>query len=606
MEQELKTEKEIIVKNAQGDADTRATIVHQNNINYIPKVSVIIPCYNAEKYLKECLDSVVNQTLKEIEIICVDDGSTDSTLEILKEYTQKDNRFTILTQENLHAGVARNAGLAVARGEYLSFLDSDDFFELDMLEKMQFKLDENKAEIAASGFYRYDSETNKDIQISKISEKYIVGLFSPQEFKQDLFQISTPAAWSKMYKRDFLINKEIRFESLKSTNDLTFTDVAFCLANKIVTMNEPFVHYRINSNCNISANRGDKTENFIEAIKKVKTILSQRKKFNTFKDTYYKQFVASAIWELGFCSDLNYYKKIQNKVGSLLPENYKKMFFESTEKRISIIVCVYNDDKYINEALESLLKQTYENIEIICVNDGSTDNSLKILEEYAQKDERIKIINQKNQGLACSRNNALKIASGKYVVFVDSDDYIVENACEVLFEKAEKFNLDMLSYGGVNFDNDTLKQSSNPYYEFRYLPDGFNIDCFSYKDCKSFISKMAVSSCLTMYKRSLIEQKNILFPAGVCFEDNLFFCKALTQALRCGIVKDALYFRRVHSASITQNWAKHHNDYVHVADLVLKYLKSIGVDKKIFESYKDSYITGILDRYNEFETKYQK
>lgn len=115
-----KSERVISVKNAEGDPDTTATILVQNKINYTPKVSVIIPVYNVEQYLRECLDSVINQTLREIEIICVDDGSTDSSLEILKEYAQKDNRFTIITQENLHAGVARNAGLAVAKGEYLS------------------------------------------------------------------------------------------------------------------------------------------------------------------------------------------------------------------------------------------------------------------------------------------------------------------------------------------------------------------------------------------------------------------------------------------------------------------------------------------------------
>ncbi|MBR1374174.1 glycosyltransferase family 2 protein, partial [bacterium] len=96
----------ITVKNAEGDPDTTAEILIQNQIDYTPKVSVIIPVYNVEQYLRECLDSVVNQTLKEIEIICVDDGSTDSSLEILKEYAAKDKRMTVIRQQNLHAGVA--------------------------------------------------------------------------------------------------------------------------------------------------------------------------------------------------------------------------------------------------------------------------------------------------------------------------------------------------------------------------------------------------------------------------------------------------------------------------------------------------------------------
>ena len=101
-----------------------------------PMVSVIIPVYNAEAYLEECLDSVVNQTLKNIEIICVNDGSTDNSLDILKEYQEKDDRVIIINQENQGAGVARNQGIKVAKGNYLSILDADDFFELNMLELM--------------------------------------------------------------------------------------------------------------------------------------------------------------------------------------------------------------------------------------------------------------------------------------------------------------------------------------------------------------------------------------------------------------------------------------------------------------------------------------
>ena len=99
----------------------------------MPKISVIIPVYNAEKYLRVCLDSVVNQTLEDIEIICVNDGSTDKSSNILKEYAEKDGRIIILTQKNQGAAIARNKGISVAKGEYLSLLDCDDFFELDML-----------------------------------------------------------------------------------------------------------------------------------------------------------------------------------------------------------------------------------------------------------------------------------------------------------------------------------------------------------------------------------------------------------------------------------------------------------------------------------------
>ena len=108
------------------------------------KISVIIPVYNGETYLAQCLDSIIGQTLKEIEIICVNDGSKDRTQQILEKYAEKDSRIQIISQENGGAGAARNAGLRIARGEYLSILDGDDFFEPDMLEKAYKKAKESR------------------------------------------------------------------------------------------------------------------------------------------------------------------------------------------------------------------------------------------------------------------------------------------------------------------------------------------------------------------------------------------------------------------------------------------------------------------------------
>ena len=124
--------------------------------------------------------------------------------------------------------------------------------------------------------------------------------------------------------------------------------------------------------------------------------------------------------------------------------------------------------------------------------------------------------------------------------------------------------------GGTNFDNMTREILGNPYYEFRYLPEDFSTDCFNYKECTNFITKMAVSSCLTIYKHSFLKDYNIEFPPHLCFEDNVFFCKALMNAQKCGILKDTLYFRRIHSQSITQNWAKNHLDFVKIAGMVFR------------------------------------
>ena len=126
-----------------------------------PVISVIVPVYNTEPYLRECLDSISNQTLKDIEIICVDDGSSDNSIKILKEYEEKDNRFTILTQNHLKAGVARNNGIKIAKGEYLCFLDSDDFFDLNMLEEMYNQGKEDNSDIVVCGYKIFNQKTKR-------------------------------------------------------------------------------------------------------------------------------------------------------------------------------------------------------------------------------------------------------------------------------------------------------------------------------------------------------------------------------------------------------------------------------------------------------------
>ena len=128
--------------------------------------------------------------------------------------------------------------------------------------------------------------------------------------------------------------------------------------------------------------------------------------------------------------------------------------------KVSIIVPVYNVEKYLSKCLESLINQTLKDIEIICVNDGSTDNSLSILKEYANKDSRIKIIDKQNEGVSVARNTGIEVATGEYLIFVDSDDYLVENACEKALNTIEHNNSDICIFGHYDLVDEKLVKSS--------------------------------------------------------------------------------------------------------------------------------------------------
>lgn len=213
------------------------------------KVSVIIPVYNGETYLRQCLDSVCGQTLKEIEIICVDDGSTDSSYHILEEYQAKDKRFKLFKQQNLYAGAARNLGKENAEGEYLVFWDCDDFFELTALEKMYRRITKTNADICVCGGKRYYEDQKKIYPWPDYMNKSRIPdteVFNRKTNEKYILNFTNEAAWNKMYRRSFVEEKGIDFQAIRNGNDVYFTVNAMCLAERITCLQEPLVYYRKN------------------------------------------------------------------------------------------------------------------------------------------------------------------------------------------------------------------------------------------------------------------------------------------------------------------------------------------------------------------------
>ena len=234
--------KTIHVKNADGDPDTVAEILIQNKIDYTPKVSVVMPVYNVEPYLRQCLDSVLNQILKEIEIICVDDGSTDSSLDILKEYAEKDNRITVITQKNLYAGVARNAGLSQARGEYIAFMDADDFYpNSNTLEHMYSAAIKNNVFICGGSLNQY--KNNILITDSSSFDEHFS--FKKEGLIKYVDYQFIYGYWRFIYNRKFLNDKQIVFPRHRRFQDPLFFLKAMHQAQKFYALEEPTYVYRI-------------------------------------------------------------------------------------------------------------------------------------------------------------------------------------------------------------------------------------------------------------------------------------------------------------------------------------------------------------------------
>ena len=215
----------------------------------MPKVSVIVPVYNVEEYLRQALDSVVNQTLEDLEIICVDDCSTDNSLDILKEYASKDSRFKIYQQkENQGQGVARNIALDMATGEYIMFLDPDDWLDIHACEIAYNKIKKNNNDIVFFNF-NYYKETPNTIIIKKSQHlKFLYDYLDNDDIK--LYEIegltfTSAAIWCQIYNRKFLKDNNTKFSETRTCEDNPFYFTAICNAKSISVIMKEIYYYRM-------------------------------------------------------------------------------------------------------------------------------------------------------------------------------------------------------------------------------------------------------------------------------------------------------------------------------------------------------------------------
>ncbi len=209
----------------------------------MPQVSIVIPIYNVEQYLRECLDSVVNQTLKDIEIICVNDGSTDNSLAIVQEYAEKDSRIKIISKPNSGYGHTMNVGIDAATGEYIGIVEPDDYVKLDMYEQLYAIAKKENLHLIKADFYRftgfgdnlkltYNSLTSDNIYYNKV--------LNPKE-NTEVFKF-VMNTWSGIYKREFLNQHHIRHNETPgaSFQDNGFWFQTFCWAERMYFLNKPF------------------------------------------------------------------------------------------------------------------------------------------------------------------------------------------------------------------------------------------------------------------------------------------------------------------------------------------------------------------------------
>ena len=291
------------------------------NMNH-PKISIIIPVYNCGKYLNKCLDSLINQSLKDFEIICVDDGSTDSSGKIVTDYSERESRIKKIYQEHNNAGAARNLGFSYANGKYVIFLDADDFFEEDMLEKL----------------YSAAISSGSDITICR-SDAYLddTGEFLEQNWtiRKNNNIFLKYVGWDKLIDASLIRDNNLSFQEIRSSNDMSFTFTVLSLTDNITIIDDVLVHHRVNNNNSISNTIDISWNCFYLALKQLKGNLIHFGKYNRYKKDFINYVVHFSLWHIHRLNGENKKKAVD------LLRNEGLQHFEIADKKHS-----YFDDRH--------------------------------------------------------------------------------------------------------------------------------------------------------------------------------------------------------------------------------------------------------------------
>ncbi len=322
----------------------------------MPKISIVLPVYNVEKYLPECIESLVNQTLNDLEFIFIDDGSTDNSIKILEGYAKNDSRFVIISQKNQGPGIARNMGLKLAKGEYVTCLDPDDWFELNAMEVLYKKLKETGAVALQFDWKSWDEITNSSYFCHNSFEERIIklgcsdilksGYFDWRTYKS-LFFILSGGTWGRIYSTKFIRENNIRFSDIFIGEDRLFGVMTLICAPKIYYLNEFFYNYRIRSS---SLTRKPSERYFncpFVCYDEIEEFLKSKGCFEDLKEVFYS-------------SRISFYRMVFN----LLPNSRKKEYKKLCRKKLP-----YEDYKNVFKLKESFIKNIFS-IENVSRHDG--------------------------------------------------------------------------------------------------------------------------------------------------------------------------------------------------------------------------------------------
>lgn len=584
-------------------------------------VSVVIPMYNVGKYIEKCLTSLRCQTYKDLEIICVNDGSTDNTLSLAQKCAREDERIILVDKPNGGPSSARNAGIDAAKGEYIYFLDGDDWLETEAIEALVNCAQENQAELVLFNARTYfESEAVEAANKSYTDYYRRKGTYEGVYTGENLFvELNRnwdfkPSACLLFIKREFLQEIGLRFYDGILHEDNLFTITLLQKAERVVLCNKvlygrllreasimsseknwkhayglyvcrcemlrafgekkfSFAYYKALKKYldviqaeSLKAVRGSSYEELLETIQKQnpetaggfleyvskafeKTERPERKSVKKEKKKPRKK--SRRFAQLPIVKKIKWYVKT---IWTMGPEYFiyrKKLKIQKDKICVSIVMPVYNASAYLREALDCLIKQTLPNIEIICVDDGSTDDSYSILQEYAKLDTRFRISTQENSGAGAARNKGLEMAQGEYLLFLDADDIFYENMCNQMYYLCKKRKADVGIFAAKRLDMQSGKtENMNWVLQPTLLPLK---KVFAGEEVADKLFQLTTGCAWNkLFRREFVKESGLVFQNLQNANDTFFVRMHLALAKRITVTKERLITYRYNSGTNIQ------------------------------------------------------
>ena len=476
-------------------------------------ISVIIPIYNSQQYIYDCIKSIQKQTYSNIEILMIDDGSEDNSENICKEIGKTDHRIRILTQIHKGVSAARNAGIKAAKGKYLFFLDSDDMIHPELLETLYVLLEKSGAAIAIGNYCReieeiyskFGSEINRNIDFKDAEANHFDNSITEymylenQQMMHEFLKRGAGGIGGKMIRRTFLQFREFDEDLVIGEDTKLIYQLVTDGADAVILYRNWYYYRKHEGNISKKYN----VESIRSMYESIRYICDKEKEYGRIDNAVlYEKYIITSIlewkiinrkiqdqamekylkelmyneWKLYIFSKVDWYKKkdffcmlfsyplfvLERNLSNIWNEKRtiwlnkknalaknKKASWKTEKKvwknkeKVSVIIPMYNSEAYISRCIQSVINQSYSNVEIIIIDDGSTDSGLELCKKLSLTDGRIRIFSQDNKGVAKARNRGIDIATGKYIFFLDSDDAIHPLLLEELVWQVEDKHADI-------------------------------------------------------------------------------------------------------------------------------------------------------------------